>query len=157
MKILKKSVVVKAQLYKEILKLVDKTDKKIVVAWGCDCAARVLLYFEKHYPNDSRPRLAIKAGRRWVKTGVFKMAAIRGTSLAAHAAARRVKDNDIARCAARAAGQAAAAAHVKTHAVAAAMYAATVKRDVVKPGNGDKAAIKERDWQNKHLQNSINC
>jgi len=152
---MKKSVMVKIQLYKEILKLVDKTDKKIVVAWGCDCAGRVLSYFEKHYPNDSRPRLAIKAGRRWVKTSVFKMADIRGASLAAHAAARGVKDNDTARCAARAAGQAAAAAHVKTHAVAAAMYAATAKRDAAKPVNADKAAIKERDWQYKHLQGLI--
>lgn len=146
---------VKIQLYKEILKLVDKNDKKIVVAWGCDCAARVLPYFEKQYPNDSRPRLAIKAGRRWVKSGIFKMADIRGASLASHAAAREVKDNDPARCAARAAGQVAAATHVKTHAVAAAMYAATTKRDAAKPVNADKAAIKERDWQYKHLLDLI--
>lgn len=152
---MKKSVMVKPQLYKDIFKLVNRTDKEIVVTWGCDCAARVLPYFEKQYPNDSRPRLAIKAGRRWVKTGVFKMAKIRGASLAAHAAARGVKDNDIARSAARAAGQAAAAAHVKTHSVAAAMYAATVKRDAAKQGNGDKAVIKERDWQYNHLQDIL--
>lgn len=148
---------VKARLYKEILKLVDKTDKKIVVVWGCDCAKRVLGYFEKYCPNDSRPRAAIKTARKYVRTGIFKMAEIRGASLAAHAAARAVKSNDPAHSAARAAGQAAAAAHVKTHAVAAAMYAATVKRDAAKPGNSDKAAIKERDRQYKYLQNLINC
>ena len=44
---------------------------------------------------------------------MFKMADIRESSLAAHAAAREVKENDdAARSAARAAGQAVATAHV---------------------------------------------
>jgi hypothetical protein len=142
---------VKLDLYQELRGLVVKTDKKILVAWGCDCAKRVLPYFEKKYPNDNRPRLAIKAGRQWLKDGIFKMTDIRSVSLAAHAAAREIENDDVARSAARAAGQAVAATHVPTHSLAAAMYAATVIRDKANPVSADKLVLKERDWQFQHL------
>lgn len=145
---MKKSKMVKLDLYKPMKELVLKSDHKILGVWAADCAERVLPYFEKAVPKDHRPRKAIKALRTWVKTSVFKMADIRGGSLAAHAAARSVEHNDVARSAARAAGQALATAHVPTHSLAAAMYAATVIRDVT---DSDDAVIKERDWQYRHL------
>jgi hypothetical protein len=76
------------------------------------------------------------------------MADVRGVSLAAHAAAREVKDDDAARSAARAAGQAMATAHVPTHSIAAAVYAASAVRDAT--GSTD-AVNDERNWQYQHL------
>ncbi len=136
-----------------IAERVGKTDHKTLAVWACDCAERVLQYFENKYPQDNRPRLAIDAGRAWIKTGVFKMGVIRKIALAAHAAAREVKDDNAARSAARAAGHALATAHVPTHAVAAAIYAATAVRDAVEPANAKIATNKEREWQLQHLLN----
>lgn len=150
---MKKPKLVKTDLDSQIAELVDKTDKKTLAIWACDCVERVLPYFEKKYPGDKRPRLAIEAGREWVRTGVFRMADIRNVALASHAAARDVEGDDPARSAARAAGQALATAHVKNHSVAAAIYAATAVRDGVEPADSDISVTKERDWQYSHLLN----
>lgn len=142
---------VKSELDEQIAELADKADHKTVVIWACDCAERVLLYFEEKYPKDDRPRKAIEAGRAWIQTGIFKMAVIRKASLDAHAAAREAEDYSPARSAARSAGQAVAAAHVAGHAIAAAIYAATTIRDSVDTNNSDKEVAKERKWQYRHL------
>ncbi len=148
---MRNSIMAKTDLDGKIAELVGKTSHKTLVIWACDCAKRVLPYFEKKYPNDKRPRLAIEAGRTWVRTGVFRMADVRQTSLAAHAAAREAENGNPARSAARAAGQAIAATHVRTHSIAAAIYATTVRRDDAKPANAALAAKKERTWQYQHL------
>lgn len=128
--------------------LVRRSDHKILAIWAADCAERVLPYFENKSTEDDRPRKAIEALREWVSTGVFKMADVRGSSLAAHAAARAVGEDDPACSAARAAGQAMATAHVPTHSIASARYAATAVRDAT--GSSD-ATLKERAWQYQHL------
>ncbi|PKL68495.1 MAG: hypothetical protein CVV30_11345 [Methanomicrobiales archaeon HGW-Methanomicrobiales-1] len=131
--------------------LVRGTDKKILAAWAIDCAERVLPYFTEKYPDDPRPRQALDALRAWIATGVFRMAVIRGASLASHAAAREVGEDSPARSAARAAGQAVATAHVPTHSLGAAIYARqAVWRATSSPG-ADAAVAKERDWQYHHL------
>lgn len=96
-----------------------KQDQGLLAIWAADCAERVLPFFEKACPEDVRPRKAIEACRAWAGTGVFRMADIRRASLAAHAAARDVKENNAACFAARAAGQAVATAHVPQHAFGA--------------------------------------
>jgi len=116
-----------------------------MAAWAADCAERVLPHFERAYPEDDRPRSAVEACRRWVRTGVFRMAEIRSASLAAHAAARETKENETACFAARAAGQAVATAHVPQHAYGAAYYALKA----VAAAGGDVAG--ERDWQSERL------
>jgi hypothetical protein len=136
---------------KRIEELAGRTAHKILAIWAADCAQRALPYFENRQPDDDRPRKAIEAIRAWVRTGVFRMAEIRRTSLAAHAAARNVEEDDAARSAARAAGQAMATAHVPGHAIAAAIYAATAVRDAAGPSDADAAALKEREWQYRHL------
>jgi hypothetical protein len=136
---------------KPIAELVSKTDHKTLAIWAADCAERVLPYFEEKYPEDARPRNAIEACREWARTGVFRMADVRNTALAAHAAARDVKEDNAARSAARAAGQALATAHVPAHALAAAVYAATAVRDAANSPDADSATTRERDWQYQHL------
>jgi hypothetical protein len=144
----KKPKLVKTGLVRQITELVGNTDHKTLAVWACDCAERVLPYFEEKYPEDDRPRMAIEAGRAWACTGVFKMSDVRKAALAAHAAAREAGGDDAARSAARA-GQALATAHVPSHAIAAAVYAATAVGDGVEIA--DAAATKERRWQYQHL------
>lgn len=131
--------------------LAKMTDHRTLTAWALDCAERALPYFESRYPLDERPREAIRAGRAWTRTGVFRMAAIRKAALDSHASARSVEDDDSARSAARAAGQAAAAAHVPEHALAAAVYAATAVRDAASPSDAEAATAIELEWQHRHL------
>lgn len=148
---MKKPKLVRIDLDEPIRELVSKSDHRTLGIWAADCAERVLPYFEEKYPEDNRPRKAIETLRIWVKTGAFKMSVIRGASLAAHAAARAVKENDdAARSAARAAGQAVATAHVPTHAIGAAVYAATAIRDAT---GSIEETTKERNWQYQHLLN----
>jgi hypothetical protein len=134
----------------QIMKKYDKQDQKLMATWAADCAERVLPFFEKAYPQDDRPRKAIEACRTWVRTGVFKMADIRGASLAAHAAARETKENNAACFAARAAGQAVATAHVPQHAFGSAYYALKVIV-AADPAQAEVQVTKEHDWQAEHM------
>ena len=131
--------------------LVNDTDKRTLAVWAIDCVERVLPFFEENYPDDHRPKNALEACRAWLQTGVFRMAVIRTASLAAHAAARDVGEDNPARSAARAAGQAVASVHVKTHSRAAAKYAQKAVWRSTNPADADAAMTKERDWQYHHL------
>ena len=140
-----------AQHKSEFVELVNKTDHKTLAVWAIDCVERVLPYFEKKYPEDHRPRNAIEALQAWIDTGVFKMPVIRKASLASHAAAREVGEDNAARSAARAAGQAVATAHVRTHSIGAAIYALQAIHRATNSSNADTAVAKERNWQYQHL------
>ena len=137
-----------------MLELVRKTDHRTLALWAVDCVARVMPYFEENNPEDPRPRSAIEACQAWINTGVFKMADIRKASLASHAAAREVGEDNAARSAARAAGQAVATAHVPTHSVGTANYALqAIHRaySATSSSDADAAVAKERDWQYQRL------
>ena len=137
-----------------MMKKYDKQDQRLMATWAADCVERVLPFFENAYPKDDRPRKAIEACRTWVRTGVFKMADIRGASLAAHAAAREAKENKAACFAARAAGQAVATAHVPQHAFGGAYYAlkAIAAAD---PARAETKVAKERNWQARHIPTKL--
>ena len=79
------------------------------------------------------------------------MAVIRAASLASHAAAREVGEDNAARSAARAAGQAVATAHVSRHSYGPAVYAQQAIYRTSDPAEADAAVAKERDWQYRHL------
>lgn len=147
---MKKRIIVKTDLDKNIDELARNSDHRTLGIWAADCAERVLSYFEEKYLNDSRPRKAIEALRKWIEDGIFKMVDVRGVSLSAHAAARAVREGDeAARSAARSAGQAMATSHVPEHAIASALYAASAIRDA---SNSMDEVNKERSWQLKHLE-----
>lgn len=131
--------------------LVKGTNKKSLAVWAIDCAERVLPYFKEIYPDDPRPRDALVTLQAWITTGIFRMADIRSGSLAAHAAAREIGEDNAARSAARAAGQALATAHVPTHSLGAAKYAQQAVWRAASPPDADAAVTKERDWQYRHL------
>ena len=133
------------------VELVRKTDHKTLAVWAIDCAERVLPYFEEECPEDHRPGNAIETLQTWINIGVFKMAVIRKASLAAHAAAREVGEDNAARSAARAAGQAVATAHVPTHSIGSAIYALQAIYRATDSSEADISVAKERDWQYEHL------
>ena len=134
-----------------MVELMRKTDHKTLAVWAIDCVERVLPHFEEKYPEDHRPRNAIEALQAWMNTGVFKMADIRKASLASHAAAREVGEDNAARSAARAAGQAVATAHVPIHSIGAVNYALQAIHRATSSSDADAAIAKERDWQYQHL------
>lgn len=136
------------------MKKFSKEDQKLLAIWAADCTEHVLLYFKKEFPKDDRPRKAIETLRKWIRTSVFKMADIRGASLAAHAAAREAKENSSARFAARAAGQAVATAHVSQHAFGAVYYALKAVA-VSDPLNAEAKIAKEFKWQAKHINKKL--
>lgn len=136
------------------MKKYSKHDQKLLAKWALACAKRVLPYFEKINPKDERPRIALETCQKWISSGIFSMAEIRGASLGAHAAAREVKDNEAACFSARAAGQAVATAHVTQHAYGGAYYALKVIM-AINPVNTEAKLIKEYKWQEKHLPNNL--
>lgn len=81
------------------------------------------------------------------------MEVIRKASLASHAAAREVGEDNAARSAARAAGHAVATAHVGTHSLAAAKYALQAIYRASEPSGSSAAVAQERDWQYQQLEN----
>jgi hypothetical protein len=133
----------------------NNSDHLNLAIWAADCADHVLPFFDKKYPNDARPREAIRTLREWVISREFSMPVIRGASLAAHAAAREVvREDNSARFAARAAGQAVATAHVPTHAFGAALYAMkAVAAD--HPADVNAAMHAEREWQSRRLPDNL--
>ncbi len=132
----------------EMKALMEKTDHKTLALWAIDCAERVMPYFEKKYPKDLRPRIALETLRTWIDTRVFSMKIIRKASLDSHAASREVGEDNPARSAARAAGQAVATAHVCTHSYGPAIYA---QQAIFRDTNSFEEVKKERDWQYNRL------
>jgi len=135
------------------MKAYERSDQRSLAVWALDCAERVLAFFETARPDDDRPRRAIETGRRWVETGEFRMAVIRGASLAAHAAAKEAGD-EAAGAAAHAAGQAVATAHVTQHAYGGAYYA--LKAIAAADRRGQVANVeRERHWQAAQLPDHL--
>jgi hypothetical protein len=128
----------------------SKEDQKTMATWALDCAERVLPFFEKESPHDTRPRNAIEAGREWVSTGLFSMDTIRRASLDAHTAAKGVKHDSAAHLAARAAGQAVATAHVPQHAYGGAYYALRALA-AANPTNQESAVKEELALESHNL------
>jgi len=149
---MKKPVFSLSQLKDErIVQLADKNDHKTLAVWAKDCVERILPYYEEKFPEDLCPRKALETLQSWIDSGVFRMAVIRGASLAAHAAAREIGEDNAARSAARAAGQAVASAHVPGHCVAAAIYALQAVYRAAGTPNASAATAEERDWQYRRL------
>ena len=135
---------------KVIYKKYSRNDQKTLATWAAKCAERVLPLFEKVFPDDPRPREAIKECRTWVRTGIFKMSTIRAAALGSHVAARHAQKTPAACFAARAAGHAVGTAHVTQHSSGSAYYALKA----IAEAHLDKAEAKlakEIAWQSQRL------
>jgi hypothetical protein len=85
-------------------------DLRVVARYAAECAQEALALFEKHSPDDRRPRLAVEAAWAFAE-GAARTKLQRTSALAAHKAAQEAT-TEAAREAARACGQAAAAAYL---------------------------------------------
>jgi len=107
------------------------------------CRGVYIAIFEKHCPNDNRPRSAITAAREWFE-GKKKLPEVKNIILnECHAAARELDCNPAAQAAARACGQASACFHMPTHSLGLAFYgAAAIAYDRV--GTNETAEIYDK-------------
>ena len=101
------------------------------VQWACDCAERTLPLYEASYPNDTRPRDALAASRRWLDnptpenaTAAASAAVSAAADTAAYARGAAYASRAAAYAAAYAAADAADAAAYAAAAVRATAYAA---------------------------------
>jgi len=115
---------------------------RLLAAWAADCAERVLPLFQDQ-SSDRRPYEAIEKARAWAR-GEITVGAAQKAAVAAHAAARAVK-NEAAIAAARAAGHAVATAHMADHCLGPCIYG--VKAVVAAGGSGEL----ELRWQLQQL------
>lgn len=125
---------------------------RLLAEWALECAEHVLPLFEEHQPQDSRPRVAIEAGRGWIR-GDVRMTDSRRLAFEANAAARHVPDP--AKFAALSAGQAAAVPHVAAHDLGAAAYAIRAVGAGVPASEAAQARAAERDWQRAQLPAAV--
>lgn len=124
----------------------SKAHHRLMASWAADCAEHVLPLFEAG-SRDARPRQAIETARAWAR-GEVTVGAAQKASVAAHAAARAVKD-PAAVAAARAAGHAVATAHMAEHSLGPVIYGA---KAVVAAGG---SISEERAWQMKRLPRGV--
>ena len=105
--------------------LIDTQSKDTIRKWCLGYATdKILPIFEKHCPDDSRPRSAIDAAYAYLD-GKVKFPVVKNVILnECHAAARELDNNPVAQAAARAVGQGSAVVHTLTHSLGLFFYAA---------------------------------
>lgn len=138
------------------MKKYSKEQQKMFMDWAIKCAKHTLKFFEKVYPKDKRPRVALDVAKKYLKTGIFKMKIIRKAALDAHKAARKAeKEENLVACyAARSCGHAVATAHIAQHAYGSCLYSlkAVINHCLE---NIEKNILKELNWQKKNLHPSL--
>ncbi len=127
-------------------------DHRLFALWAADCAEHVLAHFEKQYPEDLRPRLAIDKAREWAH-GRIKVTEAKEAAYYSNKAAQGKKD--MAKFAALSAGQAAAVAHVAAHYLGAAAYAIRAVMAACDIEQTDESRNSECLWQRRELPNEI--
>lgn len=124
----------------------DIVKHRLLAIWAAECAEHVLPIFEQ-CSQDERPRIAIEMARAWAR-GEITVGAARKASVAAHAAAREIK-NPAATAVARAAGHAVATAHMADHSLGPALYAVKAVEAI------GASAEAERSWQIDRLPEAL--
>ena len=106
--------------------LIDTQSKDTIRKWCLGYATeKILPIFEKHCPDDMRPRNAVNAAYDYID-GKIKFPVVKNIILnKCHAAARELEANPIAQAAARAVGQGSAVVHTLTHSLGLYFYATT--------------------------------
>ena len=104
---------------------IDTQSKDTIIKWCLGYAEeKILPIFEKHCPEDARPRNAVNAAYDYLDSKV-KFPVVKNIILnECHAAARELDTNPVAQAAARAVGQGSAVVHTLTHSLGLFFYAA---------------------------------
>jgi len=105
--------------------LIGTQSKDTIRKWClCYAADKLLPLYEKHCPDDFRPRSAVDAARDYID-GKVKFPVVKHIILnECHAAARELDGNPAAQAAARGVGQGSAVVHALTHSLGLFFYAA---------------------------------
>jgi hypothetical protein len=116
---------------KSLMELIPTQSKATICTWCLGYAESAILpIFQKEFPADPRPALALEAARRWLR-GEIKLPEAKKAILACHSAAREADEGNkgaasmgraAAVAAARAIGQAAGTIHAPGHSLALAFY-----------------------------------
>ena len=114
----------KSESVQPLLELIEKQTRRTLVIWTQECGERVLSIFERSYPLDFRPRLALEAADSWSR-GNMKMPEAKKAAHATHNAATMAEHTPAACAAARTIGHIIGTIHVKTHAINVVLYAVT--------------------------------
>jgi hypothetical protein len=105
-----------------LMRLIETQSKVTIANWCVSYAeANLLPIWEKTFPDDGRPRAALRAARDWLE-GKIKLPAAKKVILDAHAAAREAEGYPAQQGAARAIGQAASTIHSATHSLGLPLY-----------------------------------
>ena len=107
----------------ELLGFMRQESRRTLVCWALNCAGRPVALLSARYPEDDRPREALRLSRLWAE-GAVKMPRARQDILLVHAMARDVRTPaDEALC--HAVGQGCSAVHAEDHAIGLALYELT--------------------------------
>ncbi|MCL2376275.1 MAG: hypothetical protein FWC76_02650 [Defluviitaleaceae bacterium] len=107
-----------------LLRLIETQSKTTIANWCIDYAeGRILPIYETAYPEDTRPKDAIAAARKWL-SGEIKLPEAKKIILACHAAAGEAEEAPAAQAAARTIAQCASSIHAAAHCAALMFYGA---------------------------------
>lgn len=105
-----------------LMRLIETQSKETLINWAVDYAETAFLpIYEKHFPDDQRPQLALEYARKWLRKEV-KLPEAKKYILACHEAANEAEGTPAAQAAARAIGQAASSIHSAMHSLGLALY-----------------------------------
>lgn len=107
-----------------LVKQIETQSKATLLNWVLNYTNDFLLpLWEKYYPEDQRPKLALEAACSWT-AGEIKLPQAKKLILQCHAAAREAELNPVAQASARAIGQAASTIHSARHCIGLPLYGA---------------------------------
>lgn len=108
-----------SEYLQDLISLFQNQNHRVMALWAFDFAAESIAVLEEKYPEEMRPREALKAVRDW-SAGKQKMRPAQRKILDCHAFAKEIDcKEDIALC--HAIGQACAVVHTAGHAIIQSM------------------------------------
>lgn len=109
-----------SEYLQDLTRLLQNQNHRVVALWALDFAAETIAKLEEKYPEELRPKEALKAAQDW-SAGKLKMRLAQRKILDCHAFAKEIDcKEDIALC--HAVGQACAVVHTAGHAIGYPIY-----------------------------------
>jgi len=126
---------------RELVRLMDNQNHRVLVLWALECGNLALRDFESVFPDEMRPRICLEACERWAK-GDIKMQGAKRAILNSHAVAKEI-DHEVCKALCHGIGHAGATVHVGSHAIGLPMYELTAIVISYKM-SGYEEAVKEK-------------
>lgn len=108
---------------KNLIENVESQNHRVIIMWTFDCAESIIESFEKNYPGEKRPAVALEKSRLWSE-GIIKMPEAKKAILDVHALAKEISvDSAAANC--HAVAQGCSTVHTQKHAMGLVYYELT--------------------------------